>query len=437
MFATLPSLLPSTTFPGKKLKFILHLFRKLHFSVMLLLALVSANMVQAQVNAYIFSTTTGNTLEVGSFTNLLGTYLDDNASAETNIGFTFKYGGTDYTTFSATSNGLLKLGGVASSAYNNAVTILTGPYLVPYWDDNTTDADGNVQYLLQGVAGSRKLVVEYNLSFWSGTADKHFQIWLFEATNEIRFVYGDGNNMNNNFTTGILTNATTDFISVNTSLHLSSNLDQVNNNTEWPGAGRAYSFAKGATLPVTFSNFSGYKDGNRNQLQWTTATEINNLGFEVQRSADGINYSPVGFVNSQASGGNSTSVLNYRFTDNNITGNKQYYRLRQVDIDNRSKLSNIVLIDGDKPLQLKVEGTFPNPATTIINLQIASPGKGKITASLSDMAGKIVMQKIITVEAGRNIVPVDVSQLANNSYLLKVTDATGTHYESLKVMVIK
>ncbi|HEX7905115.1 MAG TPA: T9SS type A sorting domain-containing protein [Chitinophagaceae bacterium] len=421
------------------MKLVLHSFWKLHFLVMLLLALTNAGSAHAQVNAYIFSTTTDNILEVGSFTTLLGAGMDDEVSAETNIGFTFKYGGTDYTTFSATSNGLLKLGGLAPVSYNNVTAPLTGPFLLPYWDDNVTDNDGNVQYLLQGVPGSRKLVIEYNLSSWSyqGTADKHFQIWLFEATNEIRFVYGDGNNMNADFTTAILTNGTTDFISVNTSLHASSNLDQVDNNTEWPGAGRAYSFMKGATLPVTFLNFSGYKDGNRNQLQWATATELNNLGFEVQRSADGINYSPVGFVNSQASGGNSTSALNYRFTDNNVTGSRQYYRLRQVDIDNRSKLSSIVLVDGDKPVLLKVEGTFPNPATTTINLQIASPGKGKVTASLSDMTGKMVMQKIINVEAGRNIVPIDVSQLANNSYLLKVTDATGASYESLKVMIIK
>lgn len=70
------------------------------------------------------------------------------------------------------------------------------------------------------------------------------------------------------------------------------------------------------SLPVTLLSFSGYKDGSRNQLSWTTGTEINNRGFDVQRSADGINYTSIGFVNSLATGGNSNDQLSYRFTDN-------------------------------------------------------------------------------------------------------------------------
>jgi len=99
------------------------------------------------------------------------------------------------------------------------------------------------------------------------------------------------------------------------------------------------------SLPVTLLSFSGYKDGSRNQLSWTTGTEINNRGFDVQRSADGINYTSIGFVNSLATGGNSNDQLSYRFTDNTPAGVKQYYRLRQEDLDGRSKLSNIVLIN--------------------------------------------------------------------------------------------
>ena len=73
------------------------------------------------------------------------------------------------------------------------------------------------------------------------------------------------------------------------------------------------------TLPVTLLSFRGYKDGSRNQLRWTTTTELNNRGFEVQRSTDGINYSVIGFVNSIALFGNSSSDLDYTFTDNNPT----------------------------------------------------------------------------------------------------------------------
>jgi hypothetical protein len=175
-----------------------------------------------------------------------------------------------------------------------------------------------------------------------------------------------------------------------------------------------------SALPVSILNFSGYKDGSRNQLQWTTASESNNSGFEVQRSTDGINYTALGFVNSQALGGNSTVQLNYAFTDNNVTGNKQYYRLRQIDFDNHSKLSNIVLIKGEKPVSLTIDGLFPNPAISVVNVLIATPNKDRATLIITDVAGRIVEQKLVNVETGSNTIPVDISRLTPGTYLVKL-----------------
>lgn len=411
--------------------------RKLKFLGAFVLAL-NANSLHAQVNTYGFTSSTGNTLESGGFTNLLGSFMDDDVSSMANIGFSFNYGGANYTDFSVTSNGVLAFGTSASTDYNNVIANFSGPYLTPYWDDNYTDADGNVQYKLMGVAGSRKLVVDYNLSYLgnTGTADKHFQIWLFETTNKIMFVYGTGNNLNGGFSIAAIKNGITDFISISTATNTSSTVTQNDNNTTWPGAGRAYVINGGATLPVSFLNLSGYKDGSRNLLQWSTATENNNRGFEVQRSADGINYSVLGFVNSQAVAGNSSSVLNYQFTDNNTKGSRQYYRLRQIDMDTRSKLSSIVSIDGDKLLTLKIDGFFPNPASTIINVIITTPNRDKLTLFVTDITGKVVMRKETDVVAGRNTVPVDISYLANNTYILKATAASGAN-ETFKIEVIK
>ncbi|MEO8406696.1 MAG: hypothetical protein ABI480_18935, partial [Chitinophagaceae bacterium] len=370
---------------------------KLFFSVAFISLLFNASIVRAQISSYSFSTSTGNAMETGVFTNLLGTDLDDDVSSVTDIGFTFKFGGTDYTDFSVTSNGILELGGSATGAYDNAINSLSGSYLAPYWDDNYTDFDGNVQYRVQGAAGSQKLVVEYNLSSLSfpGTADKHFQIWLFETSNEVMFVYGSGNDNNSEFSTAILTDGTSDFMSITTSSHTASKIATNDANATWPGAGRAYTFTSNFTLPVSLLNFSGYKDGSSTQLRWSTATENNNSGFEVQHSTDGIHYTPIGFVGTQAPGGNSSGVLTYSFTENNVTGKRQFYRLRQVDFDNRSKLSNVILINGDKPLTLAFDGLFPNPASTIANVLIATPDKDQVTLFLTDMAGRTIIQKEI------------------------------------------
>ncbi|NOT52610.1 MAG: hypothetical protein HOP10_15205, partial [Chitinophagaceae bacterium] len=113
------------------------------------------------------------------------------------------------------------------------------------------------------------------------------------------------------------------------------------------------------SLPVDFLNFSGYRAGARNILNWTTSSEQNNKGFEVQRSIDGSNYVALGFVNSLAPGGNSATELSYTFSDNNLSGSRQYYRLKQVNLDNSSKYSNIVLIKGDRGMQMTIDGLYP------------------------------------------------------------------------------
>lgn len=179
------------------------------------------------------------------------------------------------------------------------------------------------------------------------------------------------------------------------------------------------------TLPVGLLSFNGYKDGSRNQLRWSTSTEQNNLGFEVQRSLDGVHYSSIGFVNSLANGGNSNVTLNYAFTDNNVSGSKQFYRLRQADLNGGSKLSNIVLLKSDKPTLITLDGMFPNPAVSVVNMMIASPVRDKVLMTLVDMSGRTVLQKQLNVETGSNTLPVDVSGLAGGTYMVRLQSGNG------------
>ena len=175
------------------------------------------------------------------------------------------------------------------------------------------------------------------------------------------------------------------------------------------------------TLPVSLLNFSGYKSGSKNVLKWTTSSEQNNAGFEVQRSTDGSNYSVIGFVNTLAPGGNSGTEVSYTFDDNSpVVSKRNYYRLNQKDIDGRSKWSNVVLINGDKPTSIGIGGIFPNPASTTVNVLIDAPRRDDVTVVLMDALGKTIKQKVVNVEIGSNTVPVEIGSLANGSYLVKV-----------------
>lgn len=175
-----------------------------------------------------------------------------------------------------------------------------------------------------------------------------------------------------------------------------------------------------ALLPIDLLSFAGQREGSINKLRWTTATEQNNRGFDVQRSLDGMNFESIGFVNSLAPGGNSSNELSYSFVDNNVGGRKFYYRLRQLDIDGRSRLSSIVLIKGDKPVTLAIDGLYPNPANTQVNVVVAAPVRDKVTLIVVDMTGKTVLQQIVSVEAGSNTFPVDISKLTGGTYMVKM-----------------
>jgi hypothetical protein len=173
-------------------------------------------------------------------------------------------------------------------------------------------------------------------------------------------------------------------------------------------------------LPVTLLTFSGYRNGNHNLLKWTTVSEFNNLGFQVERSTDGLNYTPIGFVNSLAVNGNSNIVLNYTFIDNNIAGSKQYYRLRQTDTYGREKLSNVVLIKGPRPTLLSIGGLYPNPANDIVNVVVDAPNHDEITLVITDVNGRLLKQQDATVESGSNTIAVDITKFVNGSYFVKI-----------------
>jgi hypothetical protein len=178
------------------------------------------------------------------------------------------------------------------------------------------------------------------------------------------------------------------------------------------------------TLPVSLLSFSGYKDGIRNQLRWVTSSEINNRGFQVERSSDGQSYQSIGFVNSLAIGGNSQTPLKYSFSDAQPTGVKQYYRLKQTDIDGRNTLSNILLIQGEKPTAFEIASVFPNPTRGQITMLLSAPTNETVNIRVMDLAGRILETRQVNVLTGNNSIPFDLSKQAKGQYLIQVGEKT-------------
>lgn len=186
-----------------------------------------------------------------------------------------------------------------------------------------------------------------------------------------------------------------------------------------PGFSNFYiQLATGAILPANILTFSGVRQGNSNNLKWTVAQETDVQNYEVERSNDGRSWSAAGSVNSL---GNTSTQRSYTFSDNNISGVKQLYRLRQVDRNGSVKLSNIVVIKGVKPTALTLNGLFPNPTASKLNVLIDAPAKDNITITVMDGVGRIVKTQRMLVDAGSNTLELNVANLAAGSYLLKVS----------------
>lgn len=178
-------------------------------------------------------------------------------------------------------------------------------------------------------------------------------------------------------------------------------------------------------LPVTYTLFTGKNEGNTNILSWQTATETNNIGFELQRSADGKNFSKLDFVNSKSVDGNSNATLNYSYNDIKPLGGNNYYRLKQLDKDGKVNYSNTIVLNAGKVQQISIASVYPNPVRNTVNVQIVSPAIETVSLIVTDITGKVLIQKNTALAAGDNTKQIDVSALSQGTYLIKAICANG------------
>jgi len=147
-----------------------------------------------------------------------------------------------------------------------------------------------------------------------------------------------------------------------------------------------------STVPVELVSFSASVSEKSVTLNWTTATELNNSGFEIQRLKNsGISKSNewevIGFVN----GNGTTSESNsYSYVDDNLLYGKYAYRLRQIDFDGTSSYSNQVEIDLNLPQAFSLEQNYPNPFNPGTKISWQSPVNGLVSIKLYNALGKEV-----------------------------------------------
>lgn len=169
-------------------------------------------------------------------------------------------------------------------------------------------------------------------------------------------------------------------------------------------------------LPVEWLYFTAIPYGNNTvKAKWTTATEINNNFFAVERSKEGIDFEQIGTVQG---GGNSNITLNYVFYDEHPFAGLSYYRLRQVDTDGKYSYSEIrsVYIGTFDLISI-----FPNPSKDFIQYVVASEEGGTIKVQIVDALGKEILNKVEKIEKGTVKMKLRTANLSNGNYFLQLT----------------
>jgi hypothetical protein len=124
--------------------------------------------------------------------------------------------------------------------------------------------------------------------------------------------------------------------------------------------------------------------------------------------------------------------LNYSFSDITPLGGTNYYRLKQVDKDGKFSMSKVVAIKGLKPTGLQLVGVYPNPAVNKLNVNIESPVVDFVTLVVTDMTGKVLMNKMKAMAVGDNNVELNVSTLPAGSYFIKAVCTNGCETTTAK-----
>ncbi len=187
------------------------------------------------------------------------------------------------------------------------------------------------------------------------------------------------------------------------------------------------------TTPVKFIYFAANNNNGNVNLNWSTASEINNKGFVIERSVNGKEFTYIDFVEGA---GNTAKTTKYRAIDAGafkVSGvSTLYYRLKQVDFDGTIAYSNTVKVNENESASGQVK-VYPNPFTKSFDVSIVAEQDAKASILVSDISGKLVATTTVELVKGSNTTTVNgLDALTSGIYFVKVIN--GASSEVFKVV---
>jgi hypothetical protein len=188
-------------------------------------------------------------------------------------------------------------------------------------------------------------------------------------------------------------------------------------------------------IPVEFISFTAATSTNSILLNWKTATETNNMGFQIERRKtkdDKLEeWNLIGFVNGN---GTTTVTQTYSFNDENLPSGKYQYRLKQIDFNGMFEYSNVVEVELISPTEFSLSQNYPNPFNPTTTISYELPFTSKVMLKVYNLLGKEVATLVNgTKEAGSHTEQFNASHLASGVYFFKLT---ANQFSSVRKMLM-
>ena len=189
-------------------------------------------------------------------------------------------------------------------------------------------------------------------------------------------------------------------------------------------------------VPVELTSFTANVVGSSVVLNWTTATEANNQGFEIERSADGVSFNSIGFV---PGFGTTTEPKSYSYSDQSINSGTYYYRLKQIDYDGSFTYSDVSEVEVSLPTVFSLEQNYPNPFNPSTSIQFSVPIDARVKINIYNLVGEKVAE-VANKEfsAGTHKVNFDAASMTSGIYFYQLDAAgiDGKTFSSVKKMTL-
>jgi hypothetical protein len=194
--------------------------------------------------------------------------------------------------------------------------------------------------------------------------------------------------------------------------------------------------SKESTLPVELISFSSDIKDRNVTLRWKTSKEINNKGFQVERTTDrnSNNWENIGFVKGK---GNSNEANNYVYTDSKLSAGKYCYRIKQEDYNGVYEYFNLSsVVEIKTPEKFSLSQNYPNPFNPATKIEFQISGQANVSLTVSDITGKTIATLVNkNLQAGFYQVDFNGSSLSSGTYFY--TLKAGDNVSVKKMVLVK